>query len=510
MSVCLSLFLFSLSLSFFLSLSHMMCSEIRRRKEMEQDILSSDIRGWKGEGRIPTYGATVNALDDIVVATGVGGDDDEAAADRVVLEYVFEIIEKMTWLQTLKQPVRLGPANVAYKHLNKMNSPSTKHQLTSLSSSPVTQHSNPLPPPSSSTTTPQQQQQHAGNRSSLLFNLSQQKQQQQPQQHPPAPPLPLFTPSGLHHHQQQQQHNNIYATPQQQNISFVGEYNPNEVTLPNSQFYLPSFVSISNNNSSSSSRHPKKLNISNLRPYPPLRPSFSFKDDGARSPRFNKRIMGSSRKKPGPENELLLKRIAWFIRKVIEAYCANTKNRQAVNSSLFEHPQVLIAEEEKIILEDIKDDQIIVEEKTLVDTVYSLRDQIKDILTEQQLLRRDLEAERKARRTLEIFVRQNVKQQLNNNNSNNNSNNNNNSSSNSNGSLEKQLHSKSANLKNTSSSNKGTGSSSSSSSHNNSNNNNSSSSNNNNSNNNNNSCGSSSSSGSNQKRQSAVATANNE
>ena len=47
--------------------------------------------------------------------------------------------------------------------------------------------------------------------------------------------------------------------------------------------------------------------------------------------------------------------------------------------------QVLIPAEEKLIVEERKGNQLVVEEKTLVDTVYALKDQVADILDQMKV-----------------------------------------------------------------------------------------------------------------------------
>ena len=49
--------------------------------------------------------------------------------------------------------------------------------------------------------------------------------------------------------------------------------------------------------------------------------------------------------------------------KLVEAYCITAKYRQTVKSALIESPQVLIADEEKLIVEETNDSQTIVEER---------------------------------------------------------------------------------------------------------------------------------------------------
>lgn len=96
------------------------------------------------------------------------------------------------------------------------------------------------------------------------------------------------------------------------------------------------------------------------------------------------------------------------ILKVIEAYCTSAKTRHTVNSSLLTSAHVLIAEEEKIFIDDAGDPTVL-QEKTLVDTVYSLRDQIKALEQEQKKMRRDLEDETKARKQLENRIKKFIK-----------------------------------------------------------------------------------------------------
>lgn len=77
---------------------------------------------------------------------------------------------------------------------------------------------------------------------------------------------------------------------------------------------------------------------------------------------------------------------------LVEAYCSLTaRSRQTVKSVLLESPQVLIAEEEKIIFEEIQGNTTVVEEKSLVDTVYALRDQVRDLQNQVTSLAREVD-----------------------------------------------------------------------------------------------------------------------
>ncbi|KAK2145460.1 hypothetical protein LSH36_680g01005 [Paralvinella palmiformis] len=77
--------------------------------------------------------------------------------------------------------------------------------------------------------------------------------------------------------------------------------------------------------------------------------------------------------------------------------------------AILESPQVLIVEEEKIIVEENKGGQVVVEEKSLVDTVYYLKDQVKDLKQDYVKLQKDLEEEKKARKRLENMLRKSLR-----------------------------------------------------------------------------------------------------
>ncbi|XP_071164626.1 rho guanine nucleotide exchange factor 7-like isoform X25 [Mytilus edulis] len=168
--------------------------------------------------------------------------------------------------------------------------------------------------------------------------------------------------------------------------------------------------------------------MSCLRPSPPLRQIPYNKEDGIRSPRMGRKPV---RRKPDDprtmeEDSLILR--------VIEAYCTSAKTRNTVNSlplkevinivkpmptdryvrrdvgtqAILMNPHVLIAEEEKIIVDD-GGDPTMLQEKSLVDTVYSLKDQVKALETEHKRMKRDLEEETKARKRLETNMKKFIK-----------------------------------------------------------------------------------------------------
>lgn len=71
---------------------------------------------------------------------------------------------------------------------------------------------------------------------------------------------------------------------------------------------------------------------------------------------------------------------------------------------------MLFPEEEKIIVEETKSNgQTVIEERSLVDTVYALRDEVQELKQDNKRMKRTLEEEQKARKELEKFVRKVLK-----------------------------------------------------------------------------------------------------
>uniref|UniRef100_A0A1A8KN18 Osteoclast-stimulating factor 1 n=1 Tax=Nothobranchius kuhntae TaxID=321403 RepID=A0A1A8KN18_NOTKU len=239
-------------------------------------------------------------------------------------------------------------------------------------------------------------------------------------------------------------------------------------TLP----HLPSYTTSQNNSPVwgplEPPSTPKPWTLSCLRPAPPLRPSAALciKEDK------NKKKFPPIRKperKPSEEDFSARKSTAApeedaQILKVIEAYCTSAKTRQTLNSTwqgtdlMHNHVldenslavagcsgnvqcsdlsedsdydsiwtsqshrtasfsrssrkdvQMLFPEEEKIIVEETRSNgQTVVEERSLVDTVYSLRDEVQKLKQDNKGLKRTLEEEQQARKELERIVRRVLK-----------------------------------------------------------------------------------------------------
>uniref|UniRef100_A0A8C2TWL0 Rho guanine nucleotide exchange factor 7 n=2 Tax=Coturnix japonica TaxID=93934 RepID=A0A8C2TWL0_COTJA len=166
---------------------------------------------------------------------------------------------------------------------------------------------------------------------------------------------------------------------------------------------------------------PKPWSLSCLRPAPPLRPSAAlcYKEDLSKSPKTMKKLLPKRKpeRKPSDEEFALRKSTAALeedaqILKVIEAYCTSAKTRQTLNSSSRKEsaPQVLLPEEEKIIIEETRSNgQTVIEEKSLVDTVYALKDEVQELRQDNKKMKKSLEEEQRARKDLEKLVRKVLK-----------------------------------------------------------------------------------------------------
>nr|XP_020456384.1 rho guanine nucleotide exchange factor 7-like isoform X2 [Monopterus albus] len=165
---------------------------------------------------------------------------------------------------------------------------------------------------------------------------------------------------------------------------------------------------------------PKPWSLSCLRPAPPLRPSAAlcYKEDMSKSPKNMKKLLPKRKpeRKPSEEDFTARKSTAALeedaqILKVIEAYCTSAKTRQTLNSSSSRKDvPMLFPEEEKIIVEETRSNgQTVVEERSLVDTVYSLKDEVQELKQDNKRMKRTLEEEQRSRKELERIVRRVLK-----------------------------------------------------------------------------------------------------
>ncbi|XP_072293870.1 rho guanine nucleotide exchange factor 7-like isoform X3 [Eucyclogobius newberryi] len=165
---------------------------------------------------------------------------------------------------------------------------------------------------------------------------------------------------------------------------------------------------------------PKPWSQSCLRPAPPLKPAAAlcFKEDMSKSPKNMKKLLPKRKpeRKSSEEDFTTRKSTAALeedaqILKVIEAYCTSAKTRQTLNSrSNRKDVHMLFPEEEKIIVEETRSNgQTVVEERSLVDTVYSLKDEVQELKQDNKRMKRTLEEEQRARKELERVVRRVLK-----------------------------------------------------------------------------------------------------
>uniref|UniRef100_A0A3Q3F0V7 Osteoclast-stimulating factor 1 n=1 Tax=Labrus bergylta TaxID=56723 RepID=A0A3Q3F0V7_9LABR len=148
----------------------------------------------------------------------------------------------------------------------------------------------------------------------------------------------------------------------------------------------------------------KPWSLSCLRPAPPLKPSAALGYKEVRGLWSFPLMFSESLLLSGT---VALEEDAQILR-VIEAYCTGASLHQTTTECV---PQVLLPEEEKIIVEEMKSNgQTVIEEKSLVDAVYALKDEVHELKKENKWMKQFLEEEQKSRKDLERVVRKLAKQ----------------------------------------------------------------------------------------------------
>uniref|UniRef100_A0A8C7GYK5 Rho guanine nucleotide exchange factor 7 n=1 Tax=Oncorhynchus kisutch TaxID=8019 RepID=A0A8C7GYK5_ONCKI len=193
---------------------------------------------------------------------------------------------------------------------------------------------------------------------------------------------------------------------------------------------------------------PKPWSLSCLRPSPPLRPSaaLSYKEDLSKSPKSVKKLLPKRKpeRKQSDEEFALRKSTAALeedaqILKVIEAYCTSAKTRQTLNSTWqgtdLMHNHVLGDLDRSCVdspghrssvsrpdvtgsdlSEDSDYDSVWTTHSyrmgsvsSLEDVVYALRDEVQELKQDNKKMKRSLEEEQRARKDLEKVVRRVLK-----------------------------------------------------------------------------------------------------
>ncbi|XP_053328874.1 rho guanine nucleotide exchange factor 6 isoform X2 [Spea bombifrons] len=166
----------------------------------------------------------------------------------------------------------------------------------------------------------------------------------------------------------------------------------------------------------------KTWTLSCLRPAPPLRPSAAlcYKEESSKSPKPVKKFLQKRKTERKPSDEdsgfrkstIALEEDAQIL-KVIEAYCTGAGFQQNLTSGPRKDsaPQVLLLEEENHMIEEMRSNgQTATEDKSLVDTVYALRDEVKELKQENKRMKQSLDEEQKSRKDLEKLVWKILKQ----------------------------------------------------------------------------------------------------
>ncbi|XP_005167620.1 rho guanine nucleotide exchange factor 7a isoform X4 [Danio rerio] len=165
----------------------------------------------------------------------------------------------------------------------------------------------------------------------------------------------------------------------------------------------------------------KPWSLSCLRPAPPLRPSAAlcYKEDLSKSPKTMKKLLPKRKpeRKPSDEEFALRKSTVALeedaqILKVIEAYCTSAKTRQTLNSRQWKDgsPALIVPGDEKFSVDELKSNgQTLLEEKSLVDVVYALRDEVQELKQDYKKMKKSLEEEQRARKDLERIVKKMLK-----------------------------------------------------------------------------------------------------
>uniref|UniRef100_A0A8C2C565 Rho guanine nucleotide exchange factor (GEF) 7a n=1 Tax=Cyprinus carpio TaxID=7962 RepID=A0A8C2C565_CYPCA len=131
----------------------------------------------------------------------------------------------------------------------------------------------------------------------------------------------------------------------------------------------------------------KPWSLSCLRPAPPLRPSAAlcYKEDLSKSPKTMKKLLPKRKPERKPSDEEFALR----------------KSKLAV---------LIVPGEEKFSVDKLKSNgQTLPEEKSLVDVVYALRDEVQELKQDYKKMKKSLEEEQRARKDLERIVRKMLK-----------------------------------------------------------------------------------------------------
>ncbi|KAF8386845.1 pix-1 [Pristionchus pacificus] len=133
-----------------------------------------------------------------------------------------------------------------------------------------------------------------------------------------------------------------------------------------------------------------------MRHYPPFRSPSNMVDLGKRGVKMRKDP--SSARDHGDATLLA----------IVEGYLnvgGEDNDRGGGSLKRADQPQLIVAEDEKLLIEETVDGQTVMTEKSLVDVVYALKDQMDRMVEEMASLRSQVEKEQRARRRLEDSIK---------------------------------------------------------------------------------------------------------
>ncbi|KAM3728117.1 Rho guanine nucleotide exchange factor [Dirofilaria immitis] len=165
------------------------------------------------------------------------------------------------------------------------------------------------------------------------------------------------------------------------------------------EMVLPEGISESENTKDPHSKRTKMYSGFCLRPFPAVRGNYAVDYSRKTNIKLRKEIS------QGDQEDA-------FLLSIVEGYSSATLPVKRIgngtqSSSVHEYdaPQLIVAENEKMFVEEVVGDQVVVKEKSLVDTVYALRDQLNNVQKELIQLNKTIDREQKSRRRLEEMVR---------------------------------------------------------------------------------------------------------
>uniref|UniRef100_A0A672S0B4 Rho guanine nucleotide exchange factor 7-like n=1 Tax=Sinocyclocheilus grahami TaxID=75366 RepID=A0A672S0B4_SINGR len=402
------------------------CQEVRKRKELELQILMESIRGWEGEG-IKTLGSVLYMSQVLIQNHGA-----EEKNERYLLLFP-HVLLMLSASPRMSGFIYQGKLPLTGMTLNKIEDSDTTKNAFEISGNMIER----IQVICNNQQDLQDWMDHL-HRQTKRISTSNLKPQNVPCHTLPSHPL---TPS------RHSESRGVSGSPVYHTLPHLSSLGTPHSGMMWGPLEPP--------------KTQKPWSLSCLRPAPPLKPSAAlcFKEDLSKSPKSMKKLLPKrkSERKPSDEEFAVRKSTVALeedaqILKVIEAYCTSAKTRQTLNSTWqgtdLMHNHVLADVDQSCVdavgcrssgfpssdqSEDSDYDSIwithtnrmgsmsrksccsyihfvcIESGKSLVDTVYALRDEVQELKQDNKRMKRTLEEEQKARKELEKIVRKVLK-----------------------------------------------------------------------------------------------------